>query len=889
MPAPILATKLFIPPPRPNLVPRPHLIERLNDGLAKGCKLTLISAPAGFGKSTLVSEWIADCGCQVAWLSLDEGDKDPARFLTYLVAALQKIKSGIGQNLLAILQSPQPLQIENILTLLINEISIIDENFMIVLDDYHSLDSPQVDQSLDFLIDHQPSRMHLAIITREDPDLPLARLRGRGHCRELRAADLSFTNSETAEFLNRIMKLNLSEKDIAALENRTEGWIAGLQMAAISLQGVQDMDGFIQSFTGSHRFVMDYLLEEVLNHQPENIQGFLQKTSILDHMCGPLCDAILQDPSGSSQPTVEYLERVNLFIIPQDNERYWYRYHHLFASLLRKRLAQSLDLEEINRLHNLASEWYENNDMTLEAFRHAAAANDLERAIRLMESSKMPLHLRGTVTTILDWLMTLPVTVLNSQPSLWCMQAEMLLLSGQTSATEEKLLASEAAIGIASLPVAGLDDETRNLIGKIAAIRSNLAVAEQNAETIFIQAQRALEYLNPNNLVYRTSVTRDMGFAYNLQGNRAEAGRCFAEALSIAKASGDKVEPLLGLIGMAQMHELENQLFLADECYQQVLPTITDYSILNAGVVYWGKARISYEWNDLDAAEKYGEQSLRLAQQFDQIVHRFVKSGLFLARLKLARGDLGGATALLAQAEQVARQQNFVQHLSEIVTLKVLILLRQGDLTGAEDLASQYDLPISRARVLLAQGNPSAALSLLETFSRQMEANGWQYERLRAMVLRTVALYKHGDKEQAVELLGEALALTEPNGFIRLYLDEGAPMGELLSTAADQGIRQDYVTRLLTAFKTEPMGELLAEIVSTSHHSLMGSSLIEPLSQRELEILRLISKGLTNQQICERLYLALDTVKGHNRKIFDKLDVTNRSEAIARAHELNLL
>ena len=380
MSAPILATKLYIPPPRTKVVLRPRLIEQLNEGLAAGRKLTLISAPAGFGKTTLVSEWIASCGRPVAWLSLDEGDNDPARFISYLVKALQTIQAGIGEGLLAALQSPQPLQIETILTTLLNEISTIPEHFLLVLDDYHSIDSQPVDQSLAFLIEHQPPQMHLVIATREDPPLPLARLRARGQCTELRAADLRFTPAEAAEFLNRVMGLDLSDEDVAALEARTEGWIAGLQLAAISMRGHKDAAGFIQSFTGSHRFVMDYLLEEVLHQQSESIQAFLLRTSILDRMCGPLCDAVLLDPSIPGQATLEYLERANLFIVPQDNERRWYRYHHLFGDLLRKRLGQSLTPGGIAELQLHASEWYENNDLMLEAFRHAAAANDIERA-----------------------------------------------------------------------------------------------------------------------------------------------------------------------------------------------------------------------------------------------------------------------------------------------------------------------------------------------------------------------------------------------------------------------------------------------------------------------------------------------------------------------------
>ncbi len=883
MSAPILTTKLYIPSPRPGFVPRPRLIKQLNEGLARGCKLILISAPAGFGKSTLVSTWLTSVQTPAAWLSLDEEDGDPARFITYLIAALQKVKSGIGESLLAILQSPQPLQIENILTTLINEIASVPGDFLIVLDDYHALDSSQFDKAMQFLIDHQPVQMHLVIATREDPDLPLARLRGRGQCMELRAADLRFTNNETAEYFNRFMKLELSQQDIDALETRTEGWVVGLQMAAISLEGLQDTESFIQSFTGSHRFVMDYLLEEVLSRQPEDIQAFLQKTSILDQMCGSLCDALLENPAAASQSILDYLDHANLFIIPQDNERCWFRYHHLFISLLRKRLKQSLPPEGINRLHILASEWFANHDMTLEAFRHASAANDIERAMRLMESNKMQLHLRGTVTTILDWLVTLPNSVLNLHPLLWCKLAEMLLLSGQITQVEEKLEAAEAALAALFPSTGALDSTTRDLIGEIAAIRSNLGVAQQKADTILVQAHRALEYLLPENLAFRASVVRDMGSANNLLGNRTEARQNFTEALSLARASGDMVEPLLSTAGLAQIYQQENQLYLADEYYQRVLLTIDDYSILNAGVVYLGKARIYYEWNDLDAAEKYGEQSLHLAQQFSQIVHRLIQSEVFLARLQLARGDVSRATALLSCAEQTARQYNLHNRMSEISAVKVLILLRQGDLTTAAQLAHQYDLPMSKARVLLAQENPCAALALLEPLHRQIVAKGWVDEQLKVQVLQTIALYANCEKDKAVHLLGETLTLAEPGGFIRLFLDEGAPMAQLLHEATIAGLMPDYTGKLLAVFEEEKRRGHPRSDQSPAN------PLIDPLSPREIEIIKLISQGLSNQEIGKRLFLALDTVKGHNRRIFEKLQVQRRTEAIARARELGLI
>src|SRR5256714_8006750 len=378
MPTPILATKLYIPPLRPNVVIRPRLIERLNEGLHR--KLTLIAAPAGFGKTTLVSEWVEGIErprARTAWLSLDEGENDPARFLTYLVAALQTIAATIGEGVLGALQSPQPPPPEAILTALLNDLTTIKDHFVLVLDDYHVLDAKAIDQALTYLVEHLPPQMHLVIATREDPALPLARLRARGHLTEVRAVDLRFTPSEAAAFLNQGMGLNLSAEDITALEARTEGWIAGLQLAALSMQGQQDTTGFITSFTGSHHFVLDYLVEEVLGQQSERVQTFLLRTSILDRLCGPLCDAVLMDPSVSGRATLEDLERANLFLVPLDDERRWYRYHQLFADLLRQRLHQSIasspaDAQsQVNELHLRASLWYEDQGLSMEAVHHA--------------------------------------------------------------------------------------------------------------------------------------------------------------------------------------------------------------------------------------------------------------------------------------------------------------------------------------------------------------------------------------------------------------------------------------------------------------------------------------------------------------------------------------
>jgi LuxR family maltose regulon positive regulatory protein len=892
MSAPILTTKLYIPPQRPKVVCRPQLVARLSEGL-RG-KLTLVSASAGFGKTTLISDWVAGCGRLVAWLSLDEGDSDPARFVAYLIAALQTIAAGIGDGVLAALKSPQPPSIEALLTILLNEIAAVPDDFVLVLDDYHVVDAKAVDQALAFLLEHQPRQMHLVIATREDPSLPMARYRARGQLTELRTADLRFTPAETAEFLNQVMGLNLSAEDIAALESRTEGWIAGLQLAAISMQGQKDTANFIRSFTGGHHFVLDYLLQEVLQQQPESIQTFLLRTSILDRMCGTLCEAVVYGDAAPvvpaiGQETLEYLERANLFVVPLDNERRWYRYHHLFAELLQQRLHQSLtspasdEVRSAAALHTRASQWYEDNALEIEAFHHAAAANDIERAERLIGGGRLPLHSLAAVTTVLDWLNSLPKAVLDARPWLWVRSATSALMSGQTTGVEEKLQAAEAALA-AAMPNADLDDKTRDLIGQIAAVRATLALLRYQPEATIIQARRALEYLHPNNLPFRSRAIWTLGFAYQLQGDRAAARQVYTEA--IRQASGNTYYTALATTGLGQIQESENQLYQAAETYRRSLQLLSDQGPPNASEEYIGLARICYEWNDLDTAERYARQSVELARQYDRAVDRFIISEVFLARLRLARGDVAGAAAMLAETEQCARRQNFLLRLPEIAAVQVLVQLRQGNTAAAAQLARQYDLPLSQARVLIAQNDPSAALAVLEPFRQRMEARGWADERIKTMVLQAVALHAHGEKDKAVQLLSDALALAEPGGFIRLFVDTGPPMARLLSEAASHGVMPDYIGKLLAVIEAEKRKNVdKPDLPPVSP----ARPLIEPLSQRELEILRLIAQGLSNQEIGARLFLALDTVKGHNRRIYDKLQVQSRTEALARARELGLL
>ncbi|GAP13581.1 ATP-dependent transcriptional regulator [Longilinea arvoryzae] len=891
MSAPILTTKLYLPPPRSRVVLRPRLIERLNEGLLESRKLTLISAPAGFGKSTLVSEWIASCGCPVAWLSLDDGDNDLTRFLVYFIAALQTISPTIGEGVLGSLQSPQPPSTGSILSTLINEISIVPDIFIFVFDDYHSIDSKPVDKALTFLIEHLPKQMRLVITTREDPDIPLARLRARGQLKELRAGDLRFTLEETAEFLNQVMDLNLSVEDVEALETRTEGWIAGLQLAALSMQGQSDATSFIKTFTGSHHFVLDYLMEEVLQQQTKSVQAFLLRTSILERLCGPLCDAVLLAPSGSGQETLKYLEHANLFIVPLDNERRWYRYHHLFADLLRQRLQQSAsssaggDGMNVAELHSRASQWYEDHDLDIEAFQHAAAAGEVDHAVRLIEGKGIPLYHRGALVPILDWLESLPKPELDKRPALWLMYARVLTSSGQASGVEEKLQAAETALKDAELSV-----ETRDIIGCIASNRATLAYTKYQPDEVIVQAQRALEYLSPDNLPTRTITTFTLGVGFMQKGNRPAAIQTFSDAISISQSTGHTFVTSLATMALGNMQIMQNNLYTAAETHRKALQLFGAQPLPIACESHLGLAQIYYEWNDLDAAEQHGLQALHLARQYERVIDRYILCEVFLARLKLAQGDVAGATAMLEATEQAVRQDNFEYRKPEVAAAQVLVLLRQGKQAAAAVLAGKYALPLSQTRIFLAQGETSKALALLESSRMQMEEKGWQDELLKVMVLQTIALQAHGEMEKAVQVLGEALALAEPGGNIRTFVDEGEAMRLLIEKRSHSRNhpQSGYADKLLAAFTQPVVAPKSARPGQAREIIHQKSDMIEPLSERELEVLKLLRSDLSGPEIARRLSVSINTFRTHTKNIFIKLRVNDRRAAIRRAEDLEL-
>jgi LuxR family maltose regulon positive regulatory protein len=615
--------------------------------------------------------------------------------------------------------------------------------------------------------------------------------------------------------------------------------------------------------------VLDYLLEEVLQRQPDSVQAFLLRTSILDRLCGPLCDAVLLDASASGQETLEYLDRANLFIVPLDTERRWYRYHHLFADLLRQRRQQIVvSSGGVDEDHLRASEWYEANDLESEAFQHAAAGHDVGRAERLIEGRGMPLHFRGALVPILHWLESLPTTVLDARPSLWVTYAQALLSSGQNTGIEPKLQAAERA-----LQDARTDDRTRDLVGRIASMRALLVWSPHEVETIIAQSCRALEYLHPDNLPFRTAAALNLGHAYVLLGDRSGARQALTEVTAISAAS----------IGLGYIQETDNQLDLAVETFQHAVELAAGLPFPFVCEAHLGLARVLYQWNDLDAARQHGEQSLQLARQIAN-TDRPVACEVLLARLALARGDAAGAAASLAEADQAARQHDFVLQVPEVAAARVLMFLRQGDVAAATHVAQAHELPLSQARVHLAQGDPTAALAVLEPYRRRMAEKAWADQELMALVLLAVAFDAHGERAKAMELLDEALTLAEPGGFIRLFVDEGAPMARLLYEALSHGVHPGYVRQLLAAYPVDGTDEDAPPTTPAA-----GTRLAEPLSARELEVLPLIAEGLSNQEIAARLYLSLHTVKAHARNIYAKLGVSSRTQAVAKGRALGIL
>ncbi len=868
----LLATKFFAPPRPAQDITRPHLVQLLEDGLNR--KLTLVCAAAGFGKSTLLAQWTQDCPYPSAWLSLDEEDRDPSRFLEYLLGALQVISSTVGAGLAAMLRSSPPATAETVLTLLLNQLSNMPGRFVLVLDDHHLAASKPVNEVLAFLLDHMPAQLHLVVASREVPDLPLGRLRVQGQLTEIRHEQLRFTLDEASAFFNQGLAAGLSKTQIQALEARTEGWIAGLKLAALSLHHHKDAETFIASFTGSHRFVQDYLIEEVLQQQSPHVQSFLLRTSVLDRFCGELCDAVLQCQDG--QGVLDQLDQANLFIVPLDAERRWYRYHHLFADLLRQRLQQQ---EPAEPLHVRASQWYETHGMEVEAFHQAAAAKDISRALRLIEGNGMPLYFRGVTLPVVQWLSSLPRAALNAQPYLWVAWAWSMLFSGQPDQLEAKLLGAEAAMRLA--PKDLLTVETN---GQIASLWAWLAVYGKDAESIYTHASRALTLLSPDSRAARTAAHCALGVAQMFRGERGQASVAFSKVIGAGQLSGNLMFAAVASTALAGIQATDYQLHLAAATYRDVIDMIADPNDLLGFEAHLGLARILYDWNALEEAESHALLCSQLAARPE--TQSELGADNLRARLMLVGSEHIEAEALLTRTSGAATTGPWSDRMQEAADLRVLHLLRRGEVHKAAELASKHQLPVAQARALLAQGKGVEALRLMEAHGRRVVAQMLVQETLKAKLLQAIIHHSLGNRDGALRLLREAVAQAQPQGSIRLFVDEGASMKVLLTRLQSEADIAQYVAQLLAAFSTQaPETNQVAMARGATPPHLP----VDSFSQRELEILRLIQQGHSNQKISERLFLSLSTVKWHNQNIFSKLDVQRRTEAVARALELKLL
>jgi LuxR family transcriptional regulator, maltose regulon positive regulatory protein len=926
---PILATKLYVPRPRPNVVLRPRLNQRLSEGLHR--KLTVISAPAGFGKTTLLSDWVTRCQRPVAWLSLDEGDNDLPRFLTYLVAALQTVATTIGEGVLAVLQSPRPPPTDSILTTLLNDIVTLPDNFVLVLDDYHLIDAKAADNALTFLLEHLPPQMHLVIATREDPNLPLARLRARSQLTELRLAELRFTPPEAAEFLNQGMGLALSAEDIAALETRTEGWIAGLQLAALSMQGHQSPAGFIQSFTGSHHFVLDYLLEEVLHQQSESIQTFLLHTSILDRLCGSLCDAVLLDPSASGQAILESIERANLFLIPLDNERRWYRYHHLFADLLRQRLLQNSvsstagegDADgDVAEFHRRASGWYADNGWPAEAIRHALFAKDFTRAAGLIELAWPAMDGRFQSATWLGWARALPNELVRSRPVLSVAYAWALLNGGELEAAEARLGDAECWLDTtakrreqqnapfterANAMVIVDEAQFRTLPASIATARAYQTQARGDITGSVKYGRLALDLLPEGDHLRRGPAAALLALAQWANGDLEVAYQTLAEAMANFQKVGNFHFAISGTYGLADIRVAQGRLREAVNIYKHTLQLALEQGepvLRGTANLYLGLSELYREQGDADAAIQNLLHSEALGEQaaLPNSLHRLYRAK---ARFRETEGDLAGALALLEEAER-RYHRTPVPDVRPLASLKTRVCVAQGRMSEALRWVQEMGLSvddelsylrecehITLARVLIAEHTRAPAdhiireaMRLLDRLLQAAQDGTRMGSVIEIGLLQALAHQAQGNLAPALVALERVLRLAEPEGYVRVFVDEGLPMAGLLSEAAARGVMPHYTAKLLAVFEVEAQRSAgPSPRLTTSASQLM----IEPLSQRELEILHLIAEGLSNREISEQLFLAVNTVKGHNQKIFDKLQVERRTEAVARAHEWGLL
>src|ERR671917_132547 len=901
----LVSTKLRPSQARPQLVARLRLTATLER--EPGRKLTLISAPAGFGKTTLLVEWLRErAGNEgsVAWLSLDEGDNDPTRFLSYLVAALRSVEGEIGEGVLSALRSPEPPHIEAITAALINELAALPEELILILDDYHLIDSGPVHGIVSFLLEHLPPNVHLVISSRIDPPLPLSRLRARNQMMELDAAELSFTPEEAVIFLNSVMGLGLSAEDVAALEERTEGWIAGLQLAALSMRDREDVSGFVKAFSGSHRDVLDYLAEEVLERQPGRVREFLLRTSILDYLGSGLCDALTGRSDG--QEMLEELERENLFVIALDDDRRWYRYHHLFADFLRGRLGRERP-RRIKELHCRAAEWYERNGWTTEAVEHALAAGDIQRAAHLVEYNALALVLRSEGATMDRWLSALPPGLVRARPRLSLARAIWALISGRLDEVEPLLTDAERALGSADQPheppVVKATGGLANVPGTVAQLRAELARQRGDADRAIQFAQRALAYASEGDRYLRYLSRWNLAVATLMQGRVGEAEDALVDLVHDPWATGpNHYFAVRASYTLGQAQRGQGRLGAALQTYRQGLELTAEAGrpqLPTAGVAHVGLAEILRERNELDAALEHATEGVMLCQRLgyaQQLVTRLT----VLTWIRQARGDVAGALEAPEEAERLVPNPNLLVDINfPVAVQRARLLLAQGKVDAAARWAAERGLSVEDkpsylrerehlvlARVLLAQDNLDQALRLLKGLREEAQAMGRSGSVIEILALQSLALRKKGEKVRAVSTLAQALSLAEPEVYVRTFADEGPPMAALLSEVLETQ-RRGRLAPDVPAYYLRKLSAALER--DASRTATLGSELAEPLSEREREVLMLVAAGKTNQEIAKELFVALSTVKTHIKNIYGKLDARNRTQALARARELRLL
>jgi LuxR family maltose regulon positive regulatory protein len=882
--APLLKTKFYIPSRRPNLIARPRLAAQLEEALRLQHRLILVSARAGSGKTTLVSEWLHAQARPYAWLSLDEEDNDPQRFFSYLVAALRQLKIKISPAQPDVIEFPSP---EPLLTELINDIAASSTSFLLVLDDYHILENDWIHKAVGFLVEHQPPGMHLVLTTRADPQLPLAQLRARGQLTEIRDRDLRFTAGETVEFLNEVMRLDLPAQAIATIERRTEGWIAGLQMTGISVQSHRqsgDVEAFIEAFGGTHRFILDYLMEEVLNHQPPAVQDFLIETSMLERMSADLCHSVHPGET-DSQSLLMQLERMNLFVIPLDDERRWYRYHHLFADLLQSVLRQRRSPEQIRELHRRAGEWYLEAELPGEAMDHILAAGEFERAAAMIDENIARLiHMFSPKheSLLLKWIERLPEEIKRSRPWIDVYRANMLALNLQLQDVDSILDEAEKRVQPDTFRAA-------EILGYIAVVRAYAANLRGDAARSIAMADLAQKHLaGTGNLAARAMVAFTVADTYFAMDDMQHADQAVHELLEIGEKADQLIIIVPALSDLADVAKVRGRLGRAEEYYARAWQEMAKRNALDSRVrcsYEFGMAELLRERNQLAAARAHMQTGTDYRRRFGAYL---VIGDLPRMRILQAQGDLEGALKALHAAEQAVQTHPFQLALMiEFRVARVLQWLAAGDVKTASRWAEECSggseqEQLALARLWLAQDRAAQAQTLLARQRARAETGGRTGRLIEILALQALALDAQGRSAEADEALLQALSLAQPEGYVRIFLDLGLPLHELLVRASKRGADLGgYVQSLLSAFGQEQS--------PTPRAASSAEVLIDPLTERELEVLHWLAEGLSNKEIAGRLVVAPGTIKQHLKNICRKLAVHGRLQAVRRAQELKLL